>query len=81
MGSKGPRITDGAFGPPLFARDFAIGHIACGVTSQFAIFVSHFFKCSFPVSRPPPLRISPGQENGKEYGPGFLRRFKIYFRF
>jgi hypothetical protein len=30
-----PRTSDGAFGPPLFLKDFAIGHIAW-VTSQFA---------------------------------------------
>jgi hypothetical protein len=26
MGPKGPWIADGVFGPPLFVRDFAIGH-------------------------------------------------------
>jgi hypothetical protein len=25
---QGPLIADGAFGPPLFERHFAIGHIA-----------------------------------------------------
>jgi hypothetical protein len=31
----------GALGPSLFAREFAMGHIAWGVTSVFAHFVSH----------------------------------------
>jgi hypothetical protein len=33
MGSKGPWIADGTFGPPLLVRDFTIGHIACSATS------------------------------------------------
>jgi hypothetical protein len=38
---KGPWKAVGAFGPTLFICDFAIGHRAWGVTSQFPIFVSH----------------------------------------
>jgi hypothetical protein len=33
-------MAGGGFSPPLSVRDFAIGHIARGVTSQFANFVS-----------------------------------------
>jgi hypothetical protein len=69
MGSKGPRITDGTFGPPLFARDFAISHIACGVTSQVAIFVSHH-SSALLVSRPPPfeyLQVRRTKKNMREY--------------
>jgi hypothetical protein len=40
MGPKGPWIVDGGFGPPLFERDFAVGHLSSGVTSQFGNFVS-----------------------------------------
>jgi hypothetical protein len=38
---KGPRIADGALGPSLFVRSFAMGHVACGVTSGLVIFYSH----------------------------------------
>jgi hypothetical protein len=31
----------GSLGPSLFVRDFAMGHIAGGVSSVFASFVSH----------------------------------------
>jgi hypothetical protein len=37
MGHKRQLTTGGAFGSLLFVRDFAIGHIAWGVTMQFAI--------------------------------------------
>ena len=36
-----PRIAVGAFGPPLFKRDFAICQIAWSVTSQLRTLVSH----------------------------------------
>jgi hypothetical protein len=38
---KGPWIAVGALGPSLLVRDFAIGHIAWGVSSVFSSFVSH----------------------------------------
>jgi hypothetical protein len=38
---KGPWTAVGASGPSLFIRDFAVGHIDWGVTSQFPTFVSH----------------------------------------
>jgi hypothetical protein len=38
---KGPWIVAGDFGPFLSSRDFAVGHIAWGVTSVLPIFVSH----------------------------------------
>jgi hypothetical protein len=53
MGLKGPWIANGAFGPPLFMRNFAIGHIDWGVTFQFANLVSHLssdlFQTIFPI--------------------------------
>jgi hypothetical protein len=47
---KGPEIDDGACGQPLLVRDFAICHIAWGVTSQFDIFVSHRSNALFWVT-------------------------------
>jgi hypothetical protein len=47
MGPKRPSIADGAFGPPLFERDFAIGHTARGVPLQFASFVSNLSSALF----------------------------------
>jgi hypothetical protein len=35
-----PWIAVGALGPSLLRRDFAMGHIAWGVTSALPIFVS-----------------------------------------
>jgi hypothetical protein len=39
--TKIPCIAVGAFGPSLFIRDFAVGQIKWGVTSQFPILVFH----------------------------------------
>jgi hypothetical protein len=42
MKSKAERTMNCSwFAPSVFLRDFTIGHIAWGVTSVFAIFVSH----------------------------------------
>jgi glucan phosphoethanolaminetransferase (alkaline phosphatase superfamily) len=41
MGPKRTWVTGGALCSPPFVIDFAISYIACGVTSRFAIFVSH----------------------------------------
>jgi hypothetical protein len=42
-----PWIAVGALGPSLYRRDFAMGHIAWGVTSQLPIFVSHHSSAFF----------------------------------
>jgi hypothetical protein len=39
---EGPWITAGAFGPSLFKKNFAVGQIARGVTSQLVILFSHY---------------------------------------
>jgi hypothetical protein len=39
--ARGPWIAVGALGPSRFSGDFAVGHIAWGVTSKLTIFVSH----------------------------------------
>jgi hypothetical protein len=49
MGPKEPWISDDAFGPPLFVRDFATCHIDWDVILQFAIFVSHRSSALFRV--------------------------------
>jgi hypothetical protein len=46
-GPKEPWNADGAFGPPLLVRYFATGHIAWGVSSQLANFVSHLSSALF----------------------------------
>jgi hypothetical protein len=38
---KDPSAVVGAFGPSIFISNFAIGHTAWGVTSQFPAFVFH----------------------------------------
>jgi hypothetical protein len=49
---KGPQEAVGALGPTLFRRDFAVGSILWGVTSQLPIFVSHRSRAFFRVIRP-----------------------------
>jgi hypothetical protein len=41
----------GALGPSLLVRDFAMGHIARGVSSVFSSFVSHCLSAFFRVVR------------------------------
>jgi hypothetical protein len=48
---EGPWIAIGALGPSLFRRDFAMGHIAWGVTSVLPVFVSHRSSAFFRVTR------------------------------
>jgi hypothetical protein len=48
---KGPRIAVGAHDQSLIKRNFAMGHILWGVTSQLPILVSHRSSASFRVIR------------------------------
>jgi hypothetical protein len=48
---EGPRIAVGAFGQFIFIRDFAIGHRAWGVASQFPNFVPHRFHAFLQIIR------------------------------
>jgi hypothetical protein len=49
---KGPRTAICAFCTSLFIRDFALGHRARGVTSQFPTFVSHLSSIILWYCRP-----------------------------
>jgi hypothetical protein len=40
MGRKGPRITNGSFGPPLFVRDFSVGPYCLGCDLAVCYFFS-----------------------------------------
>jgi hypothetical protein len=47
LGPKEPWIADGAFGPLLCVRDFAIDHVAWGVSFAVWQFCFQSFKCTF----------------------------------
>jgi hypothetical protein len=48
---KVPRMAVGGLGPSLFMRDFAMGHIARDVASQFSNLVSYRSNAFFRVMR------------------------------
>jgi hypothetical protein len=51
LSPKAPWMAVGALGPSMFIRDFAMGHIAWGVSSVLANRVSHRSSAFFRVSR------------------------------